>query len=172
MRVGQGVDVHAFSDDEGRPLILGGVMIPGGPGLAGHSDADVVLHALTDAVLGAAALGDLGTLFGTDDPRYADAPSSVFVNEALRRAGQNGWRLANADCTIVAQRPRLAPHRIAITDGVHRLLGLEPGTVSVKSTSTDALGAIGRGEGIACLAVALLQRNEPGAGAGRIEPIA
>jgi 2-C-methyl-D-erythritol 2,4-cyclodiphosphate synthase len=170
MRVGQGLDVHAFSDDEDRPLILGGVLIPDGPGLVGHSDADVVLHALTDALLGAAALGDLGTLFGTDDPRYADAPSSVFANEALRRVGQAGWRLANADCTIVAQRPRLAPHRIAITDGVNRLMGTEPGTISVKSTSTDALGAIGRSEGIACLAVVLLQRPE--VTTGRTEPIA
>jgi 2-C-methyl-D-erythritol 2,4-cyclodiphosphate synthase len=170
MRVGQGLDVHAFSDDPDRPLILGGVMIPEGPGLAGHSDADVVMHALTDAVLGAAALGDLGTLFGTDDPRYAGAPSSVFVNEALRRAGQAGWRLTNADCTIVAQRPRLAVHRIAIADGVNRLVGVEPGTVSVKSTSTDALGTIGRGEGIACLAVVLLERSD--AAAGRGEPIA
>jgi 2-C-methyl-D-erythritol 2,4-cyclodiphosphate synthase len=170
MRVGQGLDVHAFSDDADRPLILGGVMIPDGPGLAGHSDADVVLHALTDAVLGAAALGDLGTLFGTDDPRYAGAPSSVFLNEALRRAGHAGWRLANADCTITAQRPRLAVHRIAIADGVNRLMGVEPGTVSVKSTSTDALGAVGRGEGIACLAVVLLQRAD--AAAGRGEPIA
>jgi 2-C-methyl-D-erythritol 2,4-cyclodiphosphate synthase len=170
MRVGQGLDVHAFSDDADRSLILGGVLIPDGPGLAGHSDADVVLHALTDAVLGAAALGDLGTLFGTDDPRYAGAPSSVFVNEALRRAGQAGWRLVNADCTIVAQRPRLAVHRIAIADGVNRLMGVEPGTVSVKSTSTDALGAIGRGEGIACLAVVLLERSD--AATGRGEPIA
>lgn len=174
MRIGQGLDVHAFSPDADRPLILGGVMIPDGPGLAGHSDSDVVLHALTDALLGAAALGDLGTHFGTDDPRYEDAPSSVFVNEALRRVQQAGWRLTNADCTIVAQRPRLGPHRIAITDGVQRLMGVEPGTVSVKSTSTDALGAIGRGEGIACLAVVLLQRAETGAGpgTGRMDPIA
>ncbi|HVM20995.1 MAG TPA: 2-C-methyl-D-erythritol 2,4-cyclodiphosphate synthase [Egibacteraceae bacterium] len=158
MRVGQGIDVHAFSDDPERPLILGGVLLPDGPGLAGHSDADVVLHALADAVLGAAALGDLGTLFGTDDPRYAGAPSSVFVEEALRRAGQGGWRLANADCTIVAQRPRVGPHRTRIADGMQHLLGLEPGTVNVKATSTDALGAIGRGDGIACLCVVLLER--------------
>lgn len=170
MRIGQGLDVHAFATEDDRPLILGGLMIPGARGLAGHSDADVLLHALTDALLGAAALGDLGTLFGTDDPRYADAPSSVFVTEALRRVGQAGWRLANADCTIVAQQPRLAPHRIAIADGVNRLLGVEPGTVSVKSTSTDGLGVIGRGEGMACLAVVLLTRPDPGSGRG--EPIA
>ena len=161
IRIGQGIDVHAFSDDADRPLVLGGVIIPEGPGLAGHSDSDVVLHALTDALLGAAALGDLGTLFGTDDPRYADAPSSVFVSEALRRVGQAGWRLASADCTIVAQRPKLAPHRVHIADGLHQVLGVHPGTVSVKSTSTDGLGAIGRGEGIACLAVVLVERLAP-----------
>lgn len=161
IRVGQGLDVHAFSDDEDRPLVLGGVFIPEGPGLAGHSDSDVVLHALTDALLGAAALGDLGTLFGTDDPRYADAPSSVFVAEALRRVGQAGWRLSSADCTIVAQRPKLAAHRVHIADGLHQVLGVHPGTVSVKSTSTDGLGAIGRGEGIACLAVVLVERLDP-----------
>ncbi|MPZ71779.1 MAG: 2-C-methyl-D-erythritol 2,4-cyclodiphosphate synthase [Nitriliruptorales bacterium] len=162
MRVGQGIDVHVFSDDPDRPLVLGGVIVPEGPGLAGHSDADVLLHALTDALLGAAALGDLGTVFGSDDPRYAQAPSSVFVGEALRRAGQAGWRLVNADCTIVAQRPRLAAHRVYIADGLHRVLGVTPGTVSVKSTSTDGLGMIGRGEGIACLAVALLERVPAG----------
>lgn len=158
MRVGQGLDVHAFSEDPDRPLVLGGVILPEGPGLEGHSDADVVLHALADAMLGAAALGDLGTLFGSDDPRYADAPSSVFAEESLRRVVQAGWRLANADCTIVAQRPRIAPYRVHIADGVQRLLDVDPGTVSVKSTSTDGLGAVGRGEGIACLAVVLLER--------------
>lgn len=163
IRVGQGIDVHAFSGDADRPLVLGGVILPEGPGLVGHSDADVVLHALTDGLLGAAALGDLGTLFGTDDPRYAGAPSSVFVGEAMRRIGANGWRLVNADCTIVAQRPRIGPYRIRITDAVHQILGVDPGTISVKSTSTDALGAIGRGEGIACLAVVLLERvSAPG----------
>jgi 2-C-methyl-D-erythritol 2,4-cyclodiphosphate synthase len=159
MRVGQGFDVHAFSDDPDRPLVLGGVVLPEGPGLAGHSDADVVLHALCDAVLGAAALGDLGTLFGTDDPRYAGAPSSVFVDEAMRRAAQAGWRLANAECTVVAQRPRLAAHRTHIADGVQQLLGVQPGIVSVKSTSTDGLGAVGRGEGIGCVVVVLLERH-------------
>lgn len=160
IRVGQGLDIHAFSEDPERPLILGGVHIPEGPGLEGHSDADVVLHALTDALLGAAALGDLGTLFGTDDPRYADAPSSVFLEEALGRIGRAGWQLVNADCTVVAQRPRLGPHRIRITDGVQQLIGAQPGAISVKSTSTDALGALGRGEGVACLCTVLIGRTE------------
>lgn len=158
MRIGQGLDVHGFSTDPDRPLVLGGTILPESPGLAGHSDADVVLHALTDALLGAAALGDLGTLFGTDDPRYAGSPSSVFVSEALRRVGTAGWRLVNADCTIVAERPRIAPYRIRIADGMHQILGVNPGTVSVKSTSTDSLGALGRGDGIACLVVVLLER--------------
>lgn len=164
MRVGQGIDVHAFSDDPDRPLVLGGVILPEGPGLVGHSDADVVLHALADALLGAAALGDLGTLFGTDDPRYAGAPSSVFASESLRRVGQAGLRLVNADCTIIAQRPRIAPYRTRITDAVHQVLGVDAGTVSVKSTSTDGLGTIGRGEGIACIAVVLLERLANGRG--------
>jgi 2-C-methyl-D-erythritol 2,4-cyclodiphosphate synthase len=158
MRIGQGLDVHPFSEDPDRPLVLGGVMIPRSPGLVGHSDADVVLHAVTDALLGAAALGDLGSVFGSEDPRYAAAPSSVFLDEALRRIAQDGWRLANADCTIVAQRPRLSDYRRAIADGVQRLAGVVPGTINVKATSTDALGTIGRGEGIACLAVVLLER--------------
>jgi 2-C-methyl-D-erythritol 2,4-cyclodiphosphate synthase len=161
MRVGQGFDVHQFSTDPDRPLVLGGMILPEGPGLEGHSDADVVLHALTDALLGAAALGDLGTLFGTDDPRYAGAPSSVFTTETLRRISHAGWRLVNADCTIVAQRPRLAPHRTRITDGVHQVLGVDPGAINIKATTTDALGTIGRGEGIACLAVVLLDRTSP-----------
>lgn len=160
IRVGQGLDVHAFSDDPDRLLVLGGVILPEGPGLDGHSDADVVLHALTDALLGAAALGDLGTVFGTEDPLYADAPSSVFVSEALRRVSQAGWRLSSADCTIVAQRPKIAPYRVRITDGVHQILGVDPGTVSVKSTTTDGLGVLGRGEGVACLAVVVIQRAE------------
>lgn len=158
IRVGQGLDVHRFSADPDRPLVLGGLPVPEGPGLEGHSDADVVLHAIADALLGAAALGDLGTLFGTDDPRYAGAPSSVFVNETLRRVSVAGWSLDGVDCTIVAQRPRIAAYRTAIADAVQAVLGVQPGTVSVKATTTDGLGAIGAGEGMACLAVVVLTR--------------
>ncbi len=158
IRVGQGLDVHAFSGDPARPLVLGGLVLPG-PGLEGHSDADVVLHAITDALLGAAVLGDLGTLFGSDDPRYAGVPSSTFPEESLRRAAAAGWSLTGVDCTIVAQRPRIGPYRTAIADGLQRLAGLQPGMVSVKATSTDGLGTIGRGEGIACLAVAVVERR-------------
>ncbi|MEX0658632.1 MAG: 2-C-methyl-D-erythritol 2,4-cyclodiphosphate synthase [Egibacteraceae bacterium] len=156
MRIGQGVDVHAFSADAGRPLRLGGTPIPGGPGLEGHSDADVVLHALVDALLGAAGLGDLGAVFGTADPAHAGVASSVFVAGALDRVTEAGWALVNADVTVVAQRPRLAAHRAAITDSVADLLGVPAGAVNVKATTTDGLGFTGRGEGIACLAVVLL----------------
>jgi len=159
MRVGQGVDVHAFSDDPDRPLVLGGLLLPGEQGLSGHSDADVVLHAVVDALLGAAALGDLGTVFGTDEPRYAGAPSSVFVEEAVRRVSTAGWSIMSVDVTIIAQRPRIDTHRTRIADAVQTLLGVTPGTVSVKATTTDGLGAIGRGAGMACQAIALLERT-------------
>ncbi|MDQ3342704.1 MAG: 2-C-methyl-D-erythritol 2,4-cyclodiphosphate synthase [Actinomycetota bacterium] len=159
MRVGQGVDVHAFSDDRDRPLVLGGLLLPDEQGLSGHSDADVVLHAVVDALLGAAALGDMGTVFGTDEPRYADAPSSVFVEEAVRRVTMAGWSVMSVDVTIIAQRPRIGTHRTRIADAVQTLLGVAPGTVSVKATTTDGLGAIGRGAGMACQAIALLERT-------------
>ncbi|MDQ3709629.1 MAG: 2-C-methyl-D-erythritol 2,4-cyclodiphosphate synthase [Actinomycetota bacterium] len=158
MRVGQGVDVHAFSDDHDRPLVLGGLLLPGEQGLSGHSDADVVLHAVVDALLGAAALGDIGTVFGTDEPRYAGAPSSVFVEEAVRRVATAGWSVMSVDVTIIAQRPRIGAYRTRIADAVQTLLGVAPGTVSVKATTTDGLGAIGRGAGMACQAIALLER--------------
>lgn len=160
IRVGQGLDVHRFSADPQRPLVLGGFVVPEGPGLEGHSDADVVLHAVTDAMLGAAALGDLGTLFGTDDPRYAGVPSTVFVTETVRRVTGAGWAVGSVDCTLVAHRPRIAPHRTAITDAVQAILGVVPGAVSVKATTTDGLGAIGEGKGIACLSVVVLHRGE------------
>lgn len=156
MRVGQGLDVHAFSDDPARPLLLGGTRVPDGPGLAGHSDADVVLHALVDALLGAAGQGDIGTLVGTADPAYAGADSGMFVAAALERVTAAGWDVANADVTIVAQRPRLADHLAAIAGSVAGLLGVERDAVNVKATTTDGLGHTGRGEGIACLTVVLL----------------
>jgi 2-C-methyl-D-erythritol 2,4-cyclodiphosphate synthase len=166
-RVGQGVDVHAFSRDATRPLLLGGVRIPNVAGLAGHSDADVVLHAVVDALLGAAALGDLGMLFGSDDPAYAGASSRVFVDEALRRILAAGWVVGNVDCTVVAQRPRLGPHRAAMAGSLARMLRLADEAVSVKATTTDGLGVLGRGEGIACLAVAMLLPHSVAERAGR-----
>jgi len=156
VRVGQGVDVHAFSDDPARSLVLGGVRLPDGPGLAGHSDADVVLHAVVDALLGAAGEGDIGTLFGSEDPDYAGADSQVFLAGALARVVAAGWSVGNVDVTIVAERPRLGEHRARIGESVARLLGVGAGAVNAKATTTDGLGLAGRGEGIACLAVVLL----------------
>lgn len=155
-RVGQGFDAHRFAADPARPLVLAGVALPGGPGLDGHSDADVVLHAVVDALLGAAGLGDLGSVFGSALPQYAGAASAVFVAETLRLLTGSGWTIGNVDCTVVAARPRLSPHRPAMTAGLAALLGVDPGAVSIKATTTDGLGWTGRGEGIACLAAALL----------------
>lgn len=153
-RIGQGIDVHAFSEDPQRRLVLAGITIPGAPGLEGHSDADVVLHALTDAVLGAAGLGDLGTRYGTDDPAFAGANSRRFLADAGVRAAGQGWTIGNADVTIIAARPRIAPYREDMCRVIADVLGTE--AVSVKATTTDGLGLTGRGEGIAALAVVLL----------------
>jgi 2-C-methyl-D-erythritol 2,4-cyclodiphosphate synthase len=160
VRVGQGFDVHPVSAQRGRPLVLGGVHIPEAAGLQGHSDADVVLHALTDALLGAAGLGDLGSMFGTDEPAWKDADSTRLLAAALDRIRAAGWSVVNADCTVVAERPRLGPQRDAIAGSLARQLGVEPGAVGVKVTSTDGLGFTGRGEGIACLAVVLLEGSD------------
>lgn len=159
MRVGSGLDVHAFSDDPSRTLVLGGVPIPDAPGLAGHSDADVVCHAVADALLGAGALGDLGTVFGTDDPRLAGSSSLGLLHEVRQLLDQAGLAVSNIDVTVVAQRPRLAAHRAGMRARLAEALALAEGEVSVKITSTDALGSVGRGEGIACWATVLLQRG-------------
>ena len=160
MRIGQGLDVHPF--DEERPLILGGVRLSDRGGLAGHSDADAVLHAVTDALLGSIAAGDIGEYFPSDDPRWEGADSKVFVVEALRAVVDRGYHVANLDVTIVAQRPRLAPHRAAMRESIATILGLEPDRVSVKATTTDGLGFAGRAEGIAALAVILIDRESGG----------
>lgn len=164
MRIGQGVDVHAFSDDITRPLVLGGVVVPDGPGLAGHSDADVVMHAVTDAILGAGALGDLGTLVGVDLPETAGGDSSGFLMLANDRLAEAGLSVINIDATVLAQRPRLAAHLPAMRQAVAAALGLDVGLVSIKATTTDRLGMLGRGEGIACQAVALVGRLSAGGG--------
>ncbi|HEV2719332.1 MAG TPA: 2-C-methyl-D-erythritol 2,4-cyclodiphosphate synthase [Thermoanaerobaculia bacterium] len=157
MRVGQGIDVHAF--DEDRPLILGGVRISDRGGLAGHSDADAVLHAIVDALLGAAGAGDIGQHFPSDDPRWKDADSAVFVAEARRVLGDA--EIANVDVTVIAQRPKLAPFREAMQTNVARLLDLPAGHVNVKATTTDHLGFLGREEGICAMAVVLVEWNQP-----------
>lgn len=160
MRIGHGIDVHAFDLDGDRPLRLGGVTIPGGPSLQGHSDADVVLHALTDALLGAVAGGDLGTLVGVDEPPTQGADSSVFVHQVRDIVTRHGFAIANVDLTVIAQRPRLGPHRQAMRARIADLLEFAADRVSVKATTTDHLGFVGRGEGITCFATVLLTWDE------------
>ena len=159
IRIGQGVDVHGF--DESRPLILGGVRISDTGGLAGHSDADAVLHAVTDALLGAAGAGDIGQYFPSDDPRWKDADSSRFIAEARRVLVEMDAEISNLDITIVAQKPRLAPFREAIGAKIAHLLDLPRGRVNVKATTTDHLGFIGRGEGICAMAIVCLTTTLP-----------
>lgn len=156
VRVGSGYDVHAFVPD--RPLILGGVTIPHDMGLSGHSDADVVFHAVVDALLGAAALGDIGSYFPSSDDRWKNRPSSVFLEYTHDLLQQQRWDISNIDATIVAERPQLAPHIAAMRAHLAEHLHLTLEQVSVKATTTDGLGFAGRREGIACYAVALIER--------------
>jgi 2-C-methyl-D-erythritol 2,4-cyclodiphosphate synthase len=156
IRIGSGYDVHAFAPN--RPLTLGGVSIPYEYGLAGHSDADAVIHAVVDALLGAAALGDIGTHFPSNDPRWKDQPSAVFLDYTRDLLSQHQWRIGNIDATVVAERPRLSPHIQAMRAHLAEHLHLALDQVSVKATTTDGLGFAGRREGIACYAVALIER--------------
>ena len=156
MRIGIGYDVHAFAPH--RSLILGGVTIPYELGLAGHSDADAVIHAVVDALLGAAALGDIGQHFPSHDARWKDQPSSVFLAYTLDLLCQHDWHIGNIDATIIAERPRMGPHIQAMRAHLAEHLHLEIEQVSVKATTTDGLGFTGRREGIACQAVALLEK--------------
>ena len=156
VRVGSGYDVHAFVPD--RPLILGGVTISHDMGLSGHSDADVVFHAVVDALLGAAALGDIGSYFPSSDERWKNRPSSVFLEYTRDLLQQQRWEISNIDATIVAERPQLAPHIAAMRAHLAEHLHLTLEQVSVKATTTDGLGFAGRREGIACYAVALIER--------------
>ncbi len=156
MRVGQGVDVHAFRDDATRPLILGGVVVPDSPGLAGHSDADVVTHALIDAMLGAAGLGDLGRHFPSSDPSLEGVSSLVMLEQVLVKLSDAQWVLTSGDVSIVAQTPRLERHldamSVVLSEKAHCV-------ISVKATTTDHLGFIGQGQGIAAMAVVLLEER-------------
>lgn len=154
MRIGQGFDVHALV--AGRKLIIGGVDIPYETGLQGHSDADVLLHAICDALLGAAAMGDIGKLFPDTDERYRGADSRALLREVSRQVQDAGYRIVNIDATIIAQAPRMAPHIEAMVTNIANDLGLSRGQVNVKATSTEGLGFAGRAEGIAAQAVALL----------------
>lgn len=154
IRLGNGFDVHRFGP--GDRVVLCGVAIPFAQGLAGHSDADVGMHAIADAIYGALAEGDIGRHFPPTDPRWKGAASRVFLEHAARLAAERGFRLANVDCTLICEAPRVAPHADAMRQALGAILGLDPARISVKATTTEGLGFAGRGEGIAAQATALL----------------
>jgi 2-C-methyl-D-erythritol 2,4-cyclodiphosphate synthase len=154
MRIGSGFDVHAFAD--GDHLMIGGIRIAHDRGVAAHSDGDVLLHALCDALLGALALGDIGTHFPPSDERWRGADSRVFVRHCAQLVHGLGWRLGNADLTVICERPKVGPHALAIREAIAAELGVEVSQVSVKATTTEQLGFTGRGEGVAAQAVVLL----------------
>ena len=165
MRIGIGYDIHRFQEGlpaerRGRPLVLGGVTLPGHTGLGGHSDADVLLHAVTDAVLGAAGLGDIGQHFPPDDPAYAGADSRGLLARAMTMVRDAGLAVESLDATVIAQEPRLAPHLPQMRVRIAEALGMAVDRVNVKATTNEGMGALGSGEGIAAIAVALL--SEPG----------
>jgi 2-C-methyl-D-erythritol 2,4-cyclodiphosphate synthase len=155
-RVGIGVDAHTLSG--AKALVLGGVEFPGEPGLLGHSDGDVITHALIDALLGAANLGDIGSLFSSDDERWAGASSLDLLARAWAGVQEARWSLVNADCVLIGERPRIAPYRDEMAQRLAGALGVDHSRVSVRATTTDGLGFTGRSEGLAAQAVALLER--------------
>lgn len=152
MRVGQGFDIHRFADDD-RPLVLAGVHIPGERGLHGHSDADAIAHAVSDALLGAAGLGDIGEHFPDSDPQWKGADSMQILRQVVGKVRAAGWRVENVDVNVICERPKIAPHRAAMQANLVAVVGAP---VSVKGRRAEGLGSIGRVEGIACMAVALL----------------
>ena len=154
-RIGQGYDVHQLT--EGRALILGGVNIPWEKGLLGHSDADVLLHAVMDALLGAAAMGDIGALFPDTDPHYAGADSIELLKDVACRLEKAGWQIVNTDSTIIAQKPKLAPHILQMRANIADALKIDISRVSVKATTEEHLGFTGRGEGISAQAIAMVR---------------
>jgi 2-C-methyl-D-erythritol 2,4-cyclodiphosphate synthase len=159
VRVGQGFDIHRFSDDPARRLVLGGVEFVGARGLVGHSDADVIAHAAADALLGAAGLGDIGQHFPDTDPRWAGVDSLLLLAEVARMVRVEGWQIGNVDCSVVCEEPKLAPHR----DEMQRRLSDAAGApITVKGRRAEGLGALGRREGIACWSVAVIERTETG----------
>ncbi|MGH6623116.1 MAG: 2-C-methyl-D-erythritol 2,4-cyclodiphosphate synthase [Burkholderiaceae bacterium] len=156
-RIGQGFDVHALVP--GRRLVIGGVEIPHAQGLLGHSDADVLLHAITDAILGAAGLGDIGKLFPDSDEKYRGADSRELLRAACLRTRGAGWRIENIDATVIAEQPRIAPHVAAMKTAIASACDIDVDAINVKGKTTEKLGLTGRGEGIAAMAVALLAKE-------------
>jgi 2-C-methyl-D-erythritol 2,4-cyclodiphosphate synthase len=156
LRVGIGFDAHAFAD--GRRLVLAGVEVPHARGLAGHSDADLIAHAVTDALLGAAGGEDIGSLFPSDDPKLEGASSLALLTEAWRALAGQGWSIVNVDAIVIMQQPQLSPYRDAMRDSLAEALAIDRSRVTVRASTTDQLGFTGRGEGAACQAVALLAR--------------
>ncbi len=158
-RVGLGFDVHRFSSpEEGRPLMLMGISVPHPSGLAGHSDADVMLHALMDAILGAAGLGDIGQHFPDTDPAYKGADSAELLKRVMASLSDRGWRIGNADVCLIGERPRIGPHREAMRQRIAPILGISLEDLNVKATTTEKLGFTGRGEGLAAQAVVLIEK--------------
>ncbi len=157
MRIGIGFDIHRLV--AGHPLILGGVTVPHPKGLKGHSDADVLLHALCDAMLGAVGEGDIGTYFPDTDPRWKDASSRLFVEKALERVKAQGWKISNADLVVLTEQPRMAPHRAAIRQSIASMLQVDPAQVNLKAKTMEGLGPIGNQEGMAAYAVVLLEKS-------------
>jgi 2-C-methyl-D-erythritol 2,4-cyclodiphosphate synthase len=166
MRVGIGHDTHRLV--AGRPLVLGGVRVEHARGLAGHSDADVILHAVTDALLGAAGLGDIGDAYPDTDPAYRDRDSAFFVAQTLARLNRAGWRVVNLDVIVFAQEPKLSPVKAAIRRRLAELLGVGPDAVNVKAKTGEGVGAIGRAEAIGCQAVVLIEGIEVSDGPARL----
>ena len=158
-RIGEGWDIHALVP--GRKLMLGGVHIPYDKGLLGHSDADALLHAITDALLGAAALGDIGTLFPDTDVGLKDADSALLLSEAARRVRAKGFEIGNLDCTVIAQTPKLAPHKAAITERIAEVLGVAAEQVNVKAKTAEKMGPVGQGLALEARAVVLLFTQQP-----------
>jgi 2-C-methyl-D-erythritol 2,4-cyclodiphosphate synthase len=157
IRTGIGYDVHQFA--EGRPMVLGGVRIPFDRGLLGHSDADVLLHAIADAILGAAALGDIGAHFPPSDPAFKDADSRLLLAESCRLLSRAGYRVVNLDATIIAEAPRILPHVPQMREAIAHACGITIDDVSVKATTNERMGFVGREEGIAALAIATIERE-------------
>lgn len=156
IRIGNGFDVHRFSQDASRPLVLGGVVIEGEVGLEGHSDADVIAHAVAEALLGAAGLDDIGTLFPDTDERWRGADSMALLAECVRRTDEAGWAPVNVDCSVIAERPKLKPHRHEMQVQLSRVVGAP---VTLKGRRAEQIGGLGRAEGIACLASALVESS-------------